>query len=170
MGQICTQSVNKDPPTCPVTPHPFQSHFSLGLSGMSQFISQMHLQFGSKLLFLLKDTAHALRADVSHSLQESQTDLVCPIVIFLFPFLLFPFLKVIFTLPSYHSFFFFLHSFFSFHTPLWSPIVIQMLLSGEQQGGPFPWRIYRMVWLGGPGWWLQVSVRNEERVLELRRE
>lgn len=121
VGQICTQSVNKDPPTCPVTPHPFQSRFSLGLSGMSQFISQMHLQYGSKLLFLLKDKAHALRADVSHSLQESQTDLVCPTVIFLFPFLLFPFLKVIFTLPSYDSFFFFFCIHFSHSTLLFGP-------------------------------------------------
>lgn len=54
---------------------------------MSQFISQMHLRYGSKLLFLPKDKTHGLRADVSHSLQESQTDVGCPRVIFLFPFL-----------------------------------------------------------------------------------
>ena len=80
-------SLQKTCHTCSVTPHPFQPHFSLGLSGMSQFLSQMHLQYGSKLLFLPKDKAHALRADVSHSLQESQTDLGCPTVVFLFPFL-----------------------------------------------------------------------------------
>ena len=129
---------------------------------MSQFISQMHLRYGSKLLFLPKDKTHALRADVSHSLQESQTDVGCPPELSSFSLSSFPISEgnIYLTFTWFILFFFCIHFSHSFSAPIWSLVVIQMLLSGEQRWGPFPWRIYRAIWLAGPGWWLQVSVRT----------
>lgn len=166
-------SLQKTCHTCSVTPHPFQPHFSLGLSECLSF-SQMHLQYGSKLLFLpgqspcFKGRCESLLIRIPNwpGLPHSYLP-------FSLSFLLFPFLSNIYlTLTQFILFFFpCIHSFHS------------TLLFG-------PWSWYRCCW----EWWAMVrtlSLENlqsdlisktwmmtasqwdnlsEERVLELRQE
>lgn len=166
-------SVCKRPATCSVTPHPF-SHISLlAFLNVSVSLSNAFTMAVNYSSFPWQSPCFKGRCESLPYKNPKLTWVAPQLSSFSLPFF-FPISEgnIYLILNTIHSFFSCIHF---FHSTLlfgpWSWYRCCWVVSNGRR--PFPWRIYRVIWLARPGWWLQVSVRtawSEERVPELRQE